>query len=378
MWWRAWIDARSRDDSGVSTRVHVIGTGLIGASLGIALSRNGYAVSLDDASPTARQLAVDLGAGALAHETDEAPDLVVVATPPDVAPTVVGGALLRWPDAIVTDVASVKGAVLAGVAQVASPEDLSRYVGGHPMAGRERSGAAAARSDLFEGRTWVVVPHNGSRPDATALVTRMARDTGAVVVTLDAPEHDDAVAAVSHVPQVVASLVAASLLGQPESQLRLAGQGLRDVTRIAASDPRLWVQILAGNATAIRAALADVQDRLAGVVDALARIEAGAPEGTLAVLSRLISDGNQGYAQIPGKHGAAPTAYEIVGVVVPDTPGELARLLTDVGAAGVNLEDLHIEHGLGQAVGLAEIVVVPGAVARLREALSAKGWRVHE
>ena len=134
----------------------MVGTGLIGASLGIALSRKGFEVTLTDPSPTAMRLARDLGAGALAHDDDVEPDVVVVAAPPDVVGDVVLTELARWPGAVVTDVASVKGAVVARVA--AAGGDLTRYVGSHPMAGRERSGAMAARADLFEGRAWVVIP----------------------------------------------------------------------------------------------------------------------------------------------------------------------------------------------------------------------------
>jgi prephenate dehydrogenase len=359
----------------VTTHVRVVGTGLIGTSLGIALSNNGFRVSLDDPSPTAVRLARDLGAGELAVEGD-APDVVVVAAPPDVAARVVVDALREWPAAVVTDVASVKESILREV--LASGLDASRYVGSHPMAGRERSGAAAARGDLFDGRAWVVVPHPASQPEATDTVKRMATAVGSAVRVMPAHEHDEAVAAVSHVPQLAASIVAAELRELPESAVGLAGQGLRDVTRIAASDPRLWTQILAGNAAAVRDVLREVRDRVAEVVAALDGLVDGDGDGSLGTLSRVLEAGNLGHARIPGKHGAAPAAYELVSVVVPDEPGALARLLTDVGAAGINLEDLHLEHGLGQAVGVAEIAVVPASVEPLRAELERLGWRVHD
>lgn len=360
----------------VSTHVLVRGTGLIGTSLGIALSRKGYAVHLADPSPTAERLARDLGAGSLVEAQSADPDVVVVAAPPDVAAGVVADSLSRWPSAVVTDVASVKGAVLDGLRSAGA--DLARYVGSHPMAGRERSGAGHARGDLFEGRVWVVVPTEQSRPDAVEAVRRLAQDAGSAVVVMDARAHDEAVAAISHLPQVAASLVAAQLRSLGDEALALAGQGVRDVTRIAASDPGLWTQILAGNAGAVRAVLARMQDDLAELVDALDRLEAAEADGGLAVINRAITHGNAGHARIPGKHGAAPAAYRPVTVLVPDTPGALGRLLTDVGEAGVNLEDMRLDHGVGLPFGLAEIMVVPGAVERLHEALAAKGWRVHE
>ncbi|MGB2699445.1 MAG: prephenate dehydrogenase/arogenate dehydrogenase family protein, partial [Candidatus Phosphoribacter baldrii] len=215
----------------MTTRVLIRGTGLIGTSLGIALTRQGYAVSLADPSPTAERLARDLGAGELATDSDEAPDVVVVAAPPDVAADVVIDALATWPESVVTDVASVKGVVLD--AARAAGGDLTRYVGSHPMAGRERSGAGHARGDLFEGRAWVVVPSPESGASAVATVTDLARSVGSAVTVMDAQTHDVAVATISHLPQVAASLVAAQLRSLDEQALGLAGQGVRDVTRIA-------------------------------------------------------------------------------------------------------------------------------------------------
>ncbi len=364
----------------MSTRVRILGTGLIGTSVGLALSRQGYDVTLWDPSPTAMGLARDLGAGRLATAADDAlgaePEMVVVAAPPDVAGAVVAESLTRWPRAVVTDVASVKSAVLETVR--ASGADLFRYVGSHPMAGRERSGAVAARLDLFDGRAWVVVPHDGADPAAVALVARLASDAGAAVVThMSAQAHDDAVAAVSHLPQLASSLVAAQLRGMSQQAVEIAGQGLRDVTRIAASEPGLWTQILAGNAASVRDVLVRLQGDLARVVEALDQVASGHSNGALEVLARTISNGNAGHALIPGKHGAVPTAYGIVSVVVPDTPGNLARLLVDVGDIGVNLEDLRLDHGLGQPFGIAEVAVIPSAVESLAAELVRRGWRLH-
>ncbi len=359
----------------MTTSVRIVGTGLIGTSLGIALSRAGYAVVLADPSPTAVSLARDLGAGAVASADDAAPDIVVVAAPPDVAGSVVADELAAWPDAVVTDVASVKVAVLEDVRRRGG--DLTRYAGSHPMAGRERSGAVAARGDLFDGRAWVVVPHDQSSQAAVEAVTSLAVAAGGTVSTMDPAEHDAAVAVVSHVPQLASSLVAGRLRELTDPAVALSGQGIRDVTRVAASDPQLWTQILSGNAAAVRHVLADLRDELDEVVTALERLSDGDAVGAREVLARVVAHGNAGHARIPGKHGAAPTAYGVVVVLVPDRPGELARLLHDVGDAGVNLEDLHLEHGLGQPFGLAEISVLPAVVERLGEELRARGWRLH-
>jgi prephenate dehydrogenase len=357
------------------TRVHVVGTGLVGTSLGLALSRLGGDVTLEDISPTHAALARDLGAGRLPDGEVE-PELVVVATPPDVTAACVASALRRWPGAAVTDVASVKGVVVdelrtAGV-------DLSRYCGSHPMAGRERSGAVSGRHDLFDGRAWVLTPTAETAPAVTELVAAMARSAGAAVSTLPPERHDAAVAAVSHVPQLAASVVAARLEALDDAAVALAGQGLRDVTRIAASDPGLWTQILAGNAPAVREVLAELVEDLTVVLGALDELSTStdAP-GARGTLARAIAAGNAGHARIPGKHGAAPTAYATVRVIIPDEPGQLGRLFADIGAIGTNIEEFHLDHGLGQPFGLAEVDVVPGAAAGLAAALEDRGWRLH-
>ena len=360
------------------TSVHVVGTGLVGTSLGLALSRRGDTVTLEDISPTHAALARDLGAGGLVAADGAAldPDLVVVATPPDVTAAVVADALTRFPRAAVTDVASVKGTVLAGLRERGT--DLSRYCGSHPMAGRERSGAVSGRHDLFDGRAWVLTPTAETDPAVTELVAAVARSAGAAVSVLDPEVHDAAVAAVSHVPQLAASLVAARLEALDEQAVALAGQGLRDVTRIAASDPHLWTQILAGNAPAVRAVLADLRTDLERVIGALDDLAASSDApGARGTLATTIAAGNAGHARIPGKHGAAPTSYETVRVLIPDEPGQLGRLFADIGAIGTNIEEFHLDHGLGQPFGLAEVDVVPAAAAGLASALEERGWRIH-
>jgi prephenate dehydrogenase len=359
----------------VTSRVRIVGTGLIGTSLGIALTRAGFAVTLSDPSPTAVALARDLGAGQLAGPDDPAPEVVVVAAPPDVAGAVLAESLLAWPDAVVTDVASVKVAVLEDLRSRGA--DLTRYAGSHPMAGRERSGAVAARGDLFDGRAWVVVPHATSSPQAVAAVRQLASAAGGTVSMMSPAEHDAAVAAVSHVPQLASSLVASRLRDLTDPAVALSGQGIRDVTRVAASDPQLWTQIFSGNAVAVREVLVQLQGELTEVIGALDNLAHGDGVGAREVLARVVAHGNAGHARIPGKHGAAPTAYSVVVVLVPDQPGELARLLHDVGDAGVNLEDLHLEHGMGQPFGLAEISVLPAVADRLGDELTARGWRLH-
>ncbi len=362
--------------AGLPQAVRVVGTGLVGTSVALGLRAHGVDVVLCDPSPSAAALARDLGAGRPARP-DDVVQLVVVAAPPDVVGDVVAAELAAAPEAVVTDVASVKSLPLQRLRALGA--DLSRYVGGHPLAGRERSGAVAARSDLFAGRPWVLTPTAETQDAAVALVRAVVLSLGAAVTMMDAADHDDAVAVVSHVPQVAASLVAARLREVPEQAVALAGQGVRDVTRIAASDPHLWTQILAGNAAAVARTLHALRDDLDAVlvaVDALGAAPDDAP-GARAAVAGLVAAGNEGQARIPGKHGTAPTAYVAVPVIVPDRPGELARLLRDVGDAGVNLEDLRLEHSEGRPMALAEIDVLPAAAPTLVKALREHGWTVH-
>ena len=370
-----------------STRgpVLVVGTGLLGTSLALALTAAGVQVQLSDTSPTSLALARDMGAGRVRASGDAEPRMVVVATPPDVAASVVVRELDAHPGAVVTDVASVKNRVAAEV-RARGGEGARRYVGSHPMAGRERSGAAAADSDLFAGRPWVVVGE-GADPEAVLRVRNLAVDVGATPVAMGAAEHDAAVAAVSHVPQLLSSLMAARLEDLPESALALAGQGLRDTTRIAASDPRLWSAIVVGNAGPVAELLRAVRDDLdiliTGVGPAALPPDSPAPggaetiaPGAVGAVTDVMSRGNTGRARIPGKHGGAPRRYAVVQVLVPDSAGELGRLLSDVGAAGVNVEDFSMEHSAGQSAGLAMLSVLPAAAQGLQEALDAKDWRV--
>lgn len=349
--------------------VRIVGAGLLGASLGHALTALGVDVILADASRSALSIAVDYGAGRREADGD-APSIVVVAVPPDAAAEVVAAELAAWPAATVTDVASVKAGILAELRALGA--DLTRYVGSHPMAGRERGGAVSARADLFVARPWVLAPAPEADRERLWAVENVAADAGALPVIMAADEHDAAVALVSHVPQVVASVLAARLRGAPPEAIALAGQGLRDTTRIAASDPALWVQILGANAAPTASILRRVRDDLDAAIDAL---DAPDAPGARRAIAEVLAAGNAGVASIPGKHGRSERFARLT-VLVDDRPGQLARLLTEVGELGVNMEDLRLEHSPGAPVGLAEIAVLPEAAAPLTAALVERGWRI--
>jgi len=344
--------------------VLVVGTGLLGTSLGLALRRHQVDVLLSDLVPEQVRTASGLGAGR--PYAGEPPGLVVVAVPPDH----VGEEVARWlreSDAVVTDVGSVKTAPLRALAEVAR---LERYVGGHPMAGSERSGPLAASAALFDGRPWAVTPHERSSPSATHAVEELARLAGAAVVRLSPEEHDEAVARTSHLPHLLSVLVAGRLADAPADHLALSGQGVRDVTRVAAGDPALWQQIVTGNAAAVAGLLTQVRDQLDVLIDAVAT-------GDRDSLGEILERGVAGTQAIPGKHGGPVRPTASVFVSVPEHPGELARLFADAGASDVNIEDVHIDHDPARDTGLVELVVDQARSEHLHDSLESRGWETH-
>jgi prephenate dehydrogenase len=356
----------------------VIGTGLIGTSAALALAGRGIAVHLVDHDPERARTAAALGAG-----TDDPPadrvDLAIVAVPPAHVATALADAMRAGAARGYLDVASVKGGPRRELEALGL--DLSAYIGTHPMAGKERSGPLAATADLFEGRPWVLTPTRETDTEVLNLALELAALCRAVPVVMDADAHDRAVALVSHTPQLISSMVAARLEDADDTAVRLCGQGIRDVTRIAASDPRMWIEILSANPGPVADVLAGVAADLDETVQALRSMQSSdeskrqdGVEGIEDVLRR----GNAGRVRVPGKHGAAPTAYEIVAVLISDQPGELARIFADAGRAGVNIEDVRMEHATGQQAGLVQLMVEPAAVPVLTASLRERGWSIRQ
>ena len=272
------------------SQVLVIGSGLIGASVGLGLRRLGVDVVLEDSDPESLRVAASRGAGRAGRPEGD-PDLVIVAVPPASAAAVISAALRMYVTSTVSDVVSVKARLQLEVERTGV--DLSRFVPGHPLAGREVSGAAAATADLFADRVWALCPSQFTDPDRLELVRAVVTALGAVAVVTTPESHDVAVALTSHTPQVVSSLVAAGLDPLEEADVRLSGQGLRDVTRLASSDPDLWTEILTSNAGPVAASLDGLIWRLGQVRDGLRQGGSGAA----AVREALVA-GNAGASNV--------------------------------------------------------------------------------
>ncbi|MCX5199540.1 prephenate dehydrogenase [Streptomyces sp. NBC_00249] len=273
-------------------RVTVIGCGMIGTSIGLALTGAGVAVSLEDRDPRAVAQARLMGAGAPLTPRTPPADLVVVATPPSTVVDTLFAAQARGLGHAYTDVASAKGRIWAEAELRGC--DLRGYVPGHPMAGRELSGPAAAQADLFAGRPWILCPYPTVEPRALEAADALVTLCGAHRRDMTPADHDRAVAALSHAPQLVSSALAAQLAGLDPDVLALAGTGVRDTTRIAGGDARLWGDILGQNAVAV----ADAVDRIARELAVTAR-ELREPGATgSAAVDALLDRGNLGRAAL--------------------------------------------------------------------------------
>jgi prephenate dehydrogenase len=264
------------------------------------------------------------------------------------------------------DVGSVKNEV---VLQVKTFSGLStRFLPTHPMAGREIGGASSARADLFQGRSWILTPGSDCAPESKNLVLELITLLGATPIELSALDHDAAVAKISHLPQIAASLVAKQLAGTPAEWMELAGQGLRDTTRIAGSDEKLWKEIIYSNRAEISELLISLQNDLAQMIKSL---------DDPAKIAELIAAGRDGKAMIPGKHGGKAREYSYLPIVIDDKPGQLGAIFNECAAMQVNVEDLNIEHSPGQLSALITLSLSADDAEKLSSHLTSIGWNVH-
>ena len=342
--------------------VRIVGAGLIGTSIGLALKSAGVEIEFIDIDAKAQLLANDLVKSVKIAE----PELIIIATPPSGFKEAIEREATLNPQAILMDIGSIKIKPLAEVGTIEGL--LYRFCGTHPMAGREVSGAVSARADLFLDRAWILTPTPETSAAARALVLEVISACGAQVVEMSASDHDQRVALISHLPQTVSSLLAAQLQGSSSDALALAGGGLRDTVRIAGSDPKLWGEILAANEEALLPLLISLQNDLSELI-------AGASGP--AKWESLVTAGQLGKAAIPGKHGGKSREYSYLPIVIDDRPGQLGSLFNACAKALVNIEDLTLEHSPGQLTAVITLAIAPEDFDRLSQFLSEDGWNVH-
>lgn len=333
----------------------LLGTGLIGASVGIALRAQGWKVVAWDPDPLALATARSMGAcddaAANREEAMTGVDLVVLAGP---VGEIVHTLTTLDTGALVTDVAGVKAPV------VAAGSHLARFVGGHPMAGRETSGPEGASGSLFRGATWVLTT-DGAAPDALAETRAIVEAVGAHPVTMTAAEHDASVAAASHLPHLTAAALVHAVASDPQA-MQLAAGGFRDLTRIALSEPGWWIDVLTAN----RADVAEAARRMARSLEGLAA--AVEREDTELLRERLTRS-----RQI---RSAMAAPVETVSVLLEDRKGEIARVGLSLALSGVDLRDLQLRHSVHGGGGVLTLSVRSGEAERLRQALSEEGFRL--
>ena len=347
-------------------QIRVVGSGLIGTSIALGLKSAGYILSIEDEDPSAEEIAQGLIGQ---RSAGESPDLVIVATPISTISSLVREYGSRYPQATLIDIGGLKSEVVAEVEHFSALSE--RFCATHPMAGREISGALAARGDLFEGRIWIYTPTHNSSELAISRALEVIRALGASEVLLDPREHDQAIAGISHLPQVVSSLLSASLIELSDRDINLAGQGLRDVSRLAASSSTLWSELLHANS----AAVIDLIQIFARHLDDLST---SLQNDDLRKTKEILELGRENHARIPGKHGGKPRDYWFLPIIIDDKPGQLAKIFDVCALVGANVEDLSIEHTPGQESGLVTLALSQVDSGRVYDQLIREGWKAHQ
>jgi prephenate dehydrogenase len=351
-------------EAGARRRALVVGTGLIGGSIALALRRRGWHVSGLDADETRLVAALDAGVIDAAGDDLQA-EVVFVAVPAASVATVARRALAaegRLADAVVTDVSGVKTAIVA-------ESDHPRFIGGHPMAGSEQSGLSGADPELFVGAVWVLTPTGTTDLEAFNRLKGVVMSLGADVLVLSPADHDRLVAVVSHVPHLVAATLmnaAADGAEQDGTLLRLAAGGFRDMTRVAAGHPGIWPDICAENSGAIVAALDAL---LTDLSDMRARVAARDRSAILDSLQKA----SAARRSLPAR-AVRPEHLAELRIAVPDRDGVIAEIASLAAGAGINIYDIEIAHSAEGPRGVM-ILIVDGADAEtLRVAAEAAGY----
>lgn len=348
--------------------VAIIGVGLMGGSLGLALRSRAGAQDIRGYDPDAGAVRAGLGRGAITHgcatvaEAVDGAAAVFVATPVGMIAGLARQALAASSaDCVVSDVGSSKCSVLAQLTAV----ERERFIGGHPICGSERGGVEHAREDLFAGATYFLTPAAEARPELFERLHGIVAATGARPSAIDPDVHDRLMALVSHLPHVIASALihqAAATAPQGREALRSAGPSFTDLTRVAGANPPLWADILLANRDAVIGAIDDQVQRLGEVVTALAA-------GDRTWLESFMSGAAAGRARLrEAEPEVVPEPWRVV-VAMPNRPGVISDIATILGHAHINIEDLSLRSGAGADEGELSIVVTGQAAAERAEVL---------
>ena len=346
-------------------KVRVIGAGLIGTSIALALKQAGCTLQMVDIDPVAQKLANKLVDG---RELDVV-DVNIISADLANNKSLILKALKENKESIVIDIASVKSNLLQEISKLS--ENRQNFVSSHPMAGREVGGGHSARADLFKGRAWIGIESDETSQKARESLEYIVKSCGATLYWFSDKEHDEIVARISHLPQVISSSLGNLINESSGSSLNLAGQGLRDVMRLAASDSHFWSQLLIENANSVSLNIKQMINKMQQL-DSL--IESGNQDG----ISKFLIEANDGFKKIPGKHGLSQRNYALLSVVINDEAGQLAKIFNECAKVQINIEDLSIEHSPGQLTGLITLSVAEKDSQKLCDHLSACGWDVFQ
>ena len=347
-------------------KVEIVGCGLIGTSIALALAQNEHEIWVADSNPRNLQLAQDLIGEKLVESAQY--DLTLIATPVPAIIKIIREKNFNKSSKVI-DIGGIKSEVINEVEKF--PDLASKYISTHPMAGRESSGPENARADLFQGRAWIVTPTKYSELACIDFASNLGKELGATSYLLGAKEHDQAMAAISHLPQILSSLMGNLLYDETQSSLEFAVQGLRDISRLADSNAQMWRDLILLNK-------AEVLLRIENALKLLANLQADLKNDNRENVENFFQSGKEGRSKIPGKHGARARDYSYLPIVIDDKPGQLARIFDECAICQVNIEDLSIEHSPNQDTGLITLALSHDDAKRLTHQLNENGWRVHE
>jgi len=342
-------------------RATVVGLGLIGGSLCVALRERGWLVSGDDQDP--QRVTEALERGLISAVGIDAESQVTFVAVPVTAISLQVQRALDATSGIVTDVGSVKAVVTRTITD-------PRFIGGHPMAGSELEGLDGADGELFTGAVWVLTPTPTTSDAAFATVANIVNDLGAEVVGLDPVRHDELVAIVSHVPHLTAATlmgVAGSRATEHAALLRLAAGGFRDMTRIASGHPAIWLDICAENRPAIISTLS-------ALIDGLSDMRTAVDTGDRATILQRLTAARESRANLPSRIKALADLSE-VRIPIPDRPGAAAEVFTLAAELGVNIPNFEVVHSVEGDRGIAVVLVETTSVELFRGGLMARGFK---